>query len=384
MKKGTKQKNKPIKKSQYTSTNVMIEERKEDKNNDNEIDISGFLFKITSIIMFAMLLAFATRIMPLMYYKKDHLIEISLCLMIFYFIYELTTNGEKFNIIKLILRFVALIPTYDFLNRINLFGMDSLSSEYTVSNILYLYISFFIVTCRFNIYEKLIGIINFIFDFLKTCEYPMGLLKIYFLYLYMILPITFIMVFCSQYFLMKDNFETASKIMQICYTVIMIFPAVPLTVFMYKSLCKKDLKVRGMFLNYIFNKKNKIIDFQEYVYKILNKDKSIETPSEAVVFEKIKVKKEIDFTIKTYIRYAMPITLILYYFCFGNYLYPYAAKNEGYCTNLNKKDLIVKLQNDNKVLKLNIAKEPKRVISIDDEDCNVIKKNRKTYNPYGN
>lgn len=277
-------------------------------------------------------------------------------MMVFYYIsiivYEKTLNSLK----SVILNVIGMIGFYNLLLSYNPLSMVEISSDYFISNILYLYLSFLLFSLDFNISKKLIFLIDIIVVFLNKIK-TISKIKVVLL----ILLIGMFIRYC-----MKNNGE-------------LIIPIITLsTLSIFIILFKEKISYKDTD-NYL-KLRDQLGELRKFEYL----EKIIEWILEIFKIEKLKPLKstngkdklnKINIFFIVFVKYIMPYNILLMYYEFNyEYYNMYKISNGNYCIIAEDK-----IKNENvQIIKLkngNILKPREKVEYIDVEMYgNIVKK----------
>lgn len=344
-----------INESQYSifrTINNKLQELAQNAVDESDKHDKFFVKKVlfTSLIMFiSIILAVATRLIV----GDKNMIFVSIVLIFFYYMYEYLKQKTTENFVMNASNAIALCALYQMILSINPLKMPQLSSDYGITNILYLYLSFFIITILLGFHKRLINIVNGFTEYLNLTKSIIGTAKTILLSYALMLPSMFLVICYAKY---EGNNSKDLNILAIMMATVFlsmyIGPCIALINLMVRVILK-IIKVENNTKDWLITKINKskvcLDAIENVIYNVTPIRKNKSNEDELIEKDPSKLFNIFDSFINIFIRYAMLLSFFVYYFSMTNYYYFYTEKNNGYCenTNLNNDDLIFKLNDDN-------------------------------------
>lgn len=277
-----------------------------------------------------------------------------------------------YSIKELTLNFLSIITIYNFALEFNPLKMVEISSDYYISNILYFYLSFLIVTFNFKLYERLSNGIDILFGqliYLRANPYIA----------YPILGFTLFMYTWAAIIIFKlANFHE-----MVIPTFVFLFWSTVILLLFSMIIDVKREKKSSKILSYI-EKKEKITKYEDKINKavssfldIINikrfgdlKDEKNDK-IEKIKGSRIRIRILLHIIL---IKITKLYPLLLLIILTNNYAYygMYLEKNEKYCKEVDKeiyeKSLIVKLK-DGDILRMDNDIEKKYSFILNQISC---------------
>lgn len=253
---------------------------------------------------------------------------------------------HKFNVktIKYIfVNILSISAIYNILLTFNnfIFNMIELSSNYLVSNIAYFYISFLIITFNYKFYNKISFMVDIFFGLvLKAKSNPFYIITLtFFSSLIIISVITTIMSILNfdNMMMLKTLFIMSGSVILLNLISMIYYVAS----FNYKDYTHENHK---LLKNWLVGFENIINKFTDWFIEIFKIDK-IENGEIINNKGKLNVINAITLLISKFV----PIIILLFLISSNAYYATYAYKNNGYCENTEKVNI---LNNNSKIIEL--------------------------------
>ena len=326
------------------SLNNQIATTQTDNEEIKKID-NDFINKIVFVMSFLIVCCILNNI--IFKYKEIVFTDLSYGVLLFLIaIYYANIIIHNFNISafkSIILNFLSVIGLYNIAIIWNPMNMPELSSSYFISNIIYFYASFWILTINYNLYEKLDFCIDFIF---------------------------------GMWNLLIHNFFIAALLITAAIMILSyIFPFYVNPFFLEAMLIIFLFYAFLSFVFYRFNRVEKNHNNYKKTKKLIQKTESfinamvswlldifkVEKMNHTQMFKKDGIKSLKDFLISIknmsifFLVKIIPLVIIIALYETNTYYMMYVELNEGYCKNIKKETVedelveskIIKLKNDN-------------------------------------
>lgn len=336
------------------------EDIEKNKVNENHFFDNGLIYEQVGFITKFLIMSYIFAVLQGgILYKYNSISEIMpnyfVTLIILYYVAIIFQNKtlNLDNIKSSFFNFVGIITLYNIFLLYNPFNMIEISSDYFLSNILYFYLSFLIITFDYKFYDKIVFIINIFFGLIEKTkkEIMMPLLTTF-----LIILMTSIII--ANIYIMFDFDEFMFLI--ILYIGARIYVLIAMTLFMIFLFSKFTINVKNN-----SNNQKQYVKLRSIVEKF---EKLIETFIKWFL-ELFKIEKINSFslmtkdgtinklnTLTTILTKIAPFILLTILVSSKAY-YPvnYSIENEKYCINkgISNDSKIIKLKNGNILLSEN-------------------------------
>lgn len=338
-----------------TKINNNIEESIKLKNNeDYKIN-----HKLKSKVFFAVIFLYVYLLLGVMIDNRISIGEnidknIFFYLVLLYYANILIEDYSIKSFNSVILNFLSVIGLYNIILIFNPLEMLELSSSYLFSNVIYFYISFWILSINYNLYEKLVFCTELIFGFLDF-------FKKYYVILFLItLGLLLIGIYFLPYYKEIKIIDILKQSLFSLYIILMIY---------LKDVNKYKNHFKYKLVKNILKEIEKYIDSIVIWFLDIFKVEKI-SHTKMIKDDGIKNIKDLLITIKNIsvflIVKIIPVILIIKYYNTNLYYTLYDEINNEYCVNIEQEIFrdelvdshIIKLKNDN-VLKLILPEQYK-------------------------
>lgn len=246
---------------------------------------------------------------------------------------------------NIVINFLGLISLYNILLSLNLLNMTELSSDYIVSNLVYFNMSFLLLSFGYNFYEKILFIIDSIFEISQYHTVEI---------IFLAIEIILILLIFVLFLILPIN-NGVQNVSHIVYGYLSFIIFLSIIIFIYIKFNKNNLSYKKI-KEGIINNQNKISKYNDLIIDVLNiaslkKEIYLYTTIYSVI--KLDVKEEIFKAIKIILNIfsnvfkIFPLFILTIALLNNKYLLIYFEENKE-CLNENlKNELIIKLKNNN-------------------------------------
>lgn len=284
-----------------------------------------------------------------MFFKYVYFVDGFVYMVILYYIILILLkikNPEDIG--KIIVNFLALISLYNILLSLNLLNMIEVSSSYIISNFIYFYISFLIVSFGYNFYEKILFLID---AMVEISEYEKD--ELIFIYLDMItILFSFVLLIALP---INNGTLSFSSILYTYITIVVLFLILTCVIVKLRknrysnTTLKCKVEENENTINRLNNFMKEILNMEHIVTKDYNYITYLNLKLDDIENKKkcrILILQIIAYFFATIIKFT-PLLFMIVYLVGNSYLTIYYKKNTE-CLNDNLKgEAIIELKNNN-------------------------------------
>lgn len=326
----------------YRKNNEINKNSKDDSNEITKIFVNNYINFIGSLCVYFTILISIRMLTETVEFLSYEIIL--LCITHYYvfryILYDNTQEEKK----SIILNILGVISLYNIFIALNPLAFIELSSSYTITNIFYFYISFFIFTMGWNLYEKLIFLVKLIYGLLNKSNKSVKdlLISIIFFTMAVTYPLALISFMYDLIHIKKYIYLTCATIISL--TIIFFF----ISLIIYYKTDQGNKNISALYKNIIKrieNNKKEINNKNNWFVEVFNIKKVSN-----IKFIDLKMTSNIFNDKKNMLMFLLrylPIVIFISITIKDNYYMLYSENNK-ICINeeLNNKN-IIKLKNEN-------------------------------------